>query len=468
MTDTTSRNLIIAARSGDDRAIGSLYNLHRPKGLSIARQYVRTPEDAEDMYQDSFLKAMEHLDTFDESKDFGPWLHTIIVNTCKNWLVKKRATNFSDMSDDESEFVDTLDSKDESIVPDLSYDRKEFMKIMGEIIDQLPQAQKEAVTLFYYKEMSVKDIARYQNVPEDTVKSRLNYSRKKVGTAVEEYERRTGTKLHGILLVPLLALFFKTSVNAAETGSVVASVATSAAAGAAAAQGAGAVVARGAGAAVAQGVGAGAKSAAADKAKGYAKKKVASLAIKLTAGLIGAGTTFGAVHAVTTSHKSDNIELVGSVSAPDELDGAILKRLKKKTEEELKGYISNNTGEGKKFRASDPLYEGLVVMNPKNPEENTNRVILVYSIDWYPNEDNINYTEVRGYYPISFYGVDIYGNGDIDYHEMKEDYSRSDIVPEIALRGYSDPNNMYTLLVRDQSENYTANRNSALRRLTSD
>ncbi|WP_022775809.1 RNA polymerase sigma factor [Butyrivibrio sp. AE2015] len=213
---TDIKKIVEAAKNGDTESFGKIYEYYRAKGISIARQYVKTAEDAEDMYQDSFMKAMQHIDSFDLSKDFGPWLDVIIVNTCKNFLVKKKPTNFSDVSEEETEFVDTLENKDIEIVPESAYDRKELMNIMGDIIDALPQAQKEAVVLYYYKELSVKQIAELQEVPEDTIKSRLNYSRKKVSAAVEEFEKKNGIKIHSVIIVPLLlSLFFKNTSKAA-------------------------------------------------------------------------------------------------------------------------------------------------------------------------------------------------------------------------------------------------------------
>ena len=213
--------LIEKAKSGNMDSFGEIYEYYRAKGINIAKQYVKTEEDAEDMYQDAFMNAMEHIDSFDLSKDFGPWLNVIIANRCKNYLEKKKPVNFSDVSDEETEFVDTLENRDAEIVPESAYDRKELMGIMDEIIDSLPQAQKEAVVLYYYKDMSVKQIAEYQEVPEDTIKSRLNYSRKKVSAAVEDYEKKNGIKLHSVIIVPLLlSLFFENTAHAAFAESV--------------------------------------------------------------------------------------------------------------------------------------------------------------------------------------------------------------------------------------------------------
>lgn len=276
------KEIIKKAKDGDSTAIGRLYEENRPTGLLIAWKYVKNQDDAEDMYQDAFLKAINNIERFDETKDFGPWLNTIIANTCKNFLVKKRAVNFSDMSDEENEFVDTLDSKDKESMPEVSYDRKEFMGIMDSIIDELPQAQREAVALFYYKEMSVKEIAAFQDVSEDTVKSRLNYSRKKVGAAVEEYERKTGIKLHGVIIIPLMfTLFYQKSVHAAEAEALLAGISKGAAA---ASVGTAAKTAS-----------AGAKKAASFGARKAIKATAVKIAIPVAATAVIGGTAYSAL-----------------------------------------------------------------------------------------------------------------------------------------------------------------------------
>ena len=211
------KEIIISAKNGDSEAFGNLYESCRKAGLSVAKQYVKNDTDAEDMYQDAFLKAMENIDRFDENREFGPWLNTIIANTCKDFLGKKRPMNFTDMSDEETEFVDKIESSDVSSLPESVYVRKEMLQIVDGIVEMLPNEQKEATVLFYFKDFSVKQVAEYQKVSEDTVKSRLNYSRKKVEQATKDYEKKHGIKICIASVIPaILVLYFKNSAYAAQ------------------------------------------------------------------------------------------------------------------------------------------------------------------------------------------------------------------------------------------------------------
>ena len=82
------KELIEKAKKGNSLAFGKLYDAYRAKGIAIAKQYVKVDADAEDMYQDAFIKVMGAMDRFDESKSFQSWLDVIIVNTCKDFLEK--------------------------------------------------------------------------------------------------------------------------------------------------------------------------------------------------------------------------------------------------------------------------------------------------------------------------------------------------------------------------------------------
>ncbi len=223
--------LIKKIQNNDEMAIAKLYEQIKPKSLSIARQYVNN-SDAEDMFHTAFLKALNHINTFDSSKNFTSWFDVILVNTCKDFLAKKDTSatkNFSEIdetSENDKQFINSLQSTDKAFDPEGSLDSKALTEIMGNIISNLSEEQKEALILFYYKEMSVKDIAKEKGVSENTIKSRLNYARKKVGQDVEDYEKKNGIKLRSIGAIPLLLVFLHTSEGASLVASITSAAST--------------------------------------------------------------------------------------------------------------------------------------------------------------------------------------------------------------------------------------------------
>lgn len=82
-------------------------------------------------------------------------------------------------------------------------DYAETKRLMKEILDGLPEDQKLCVLMYYYEELSVSDIADALGCSTGTVKSRLNYARKKIRNDVEELERK-GTKLYSVAPLPFI------------------------------------------------------------------------------------------------------------------------------------------------------------------------------------------------------------------------------------------------------------------------
>ena len=130
-------------------------------------------------------------------------------------------------------------------MPDKALDNDETRRMIVELVDQLPPPQRQCVLMFYYEEMSVKDIAAALETSEGTVKSRLNYARKAIKSGVDAYAAQ-GVKLYSAL--PFLVYFLQRdagigglSASAAEAlaRSVLAGAAGTAAAGTAAAGAAG-------------------------------------------------------------------------------------------------------------------------------------------------------------------------------------------------------------------------------------
>lgn len=164
----------------------------------IAMKYVKNEDVANDILQEVYISVYEHLNHYDEGNLQG-WINTITANKCKDYLKKKKPVLFSDMGDDEDDY--TLDIADDSVEfsPDKQVDYTETKRLVMDIINSLPEEQNLCIMMFYYQEMSVKEIAEYFECSGGTIKSRLNYARKNIKERVVELEK-SGTKLH---IVPL-------------------------------------------------------------------------------------------------------------------------------------------------------------------------------------------------------------------------------------------------------------------------
>ena len=111
-----------------------------------------------------------------------------------------------DAEDAEIEFEDT----NPDVMPDAVMDRQETARLLAEILDALPDDQRAVISMHYYEQMSVKEIADALDLNENTVWSRINYGRKKIKTQVLDLEKK-GTKLYGLAPIPFLLMLLHKS-----------------------------------------------------------------------------------------------------------------------------------------------------------------------------------------------------------------------------------------------------------------
>ena len=155
------------------------------------------------MTQEVLLLLYTKLDTLKEPAAFWGWLGRLTANRCKNALTRTHA-DLPILEDEEGNSVlDAIESGDRTAVPEEAFDNAETARMIGGIVDALPEAQRDCVLLYYYDEMSVKEIAGVTGVAENTVKSRLNYARKTIKENVLDYEKKQGIRLHSLAHVPL-------------------------------------------------------------------------------------------------------------------------------------------------------------------------------------------------------------------------------------------------------------------------
>lgn len=199
------KEMIEKAAAGEENALEKIYNLTYVQGFAIALQMVKNEQDAMDIMQDAYISAFRNLKQIEDPKRLKSWFNCIVANKCKDWLKKKKPQLFSDIptGDDDREFEDTIADENLTFSPEESVDYAETKRLMKEILDGLPEDQKLCVLMYYYEELSVADIADALGCSNGTVKSRLNYARKKIRNDVEELERK-GTKLYSVAPLPFI------------------------------------------------------------------------------------------------------------------------------------------------------------------------------------------------------------------------------------------------------------------------
>lgn len=212
MAEKSIGTLVEGARSNDQTAINELYGRTVNKAYFVAKRIMSDEDQIADILQDSYIKALCSLDTLSDPEKFQGWLDTIVINKCKDYLKKKKPLLFTELeSDDENDASLEFEDISTAFSPEASVDYGETKRLVGEMIDRLPEDQKICLLMYYYEERGVNEIAEILDCSPNTVKSRLNYARKNLKVQVLDLEKK-GTKLYCMPLVPFLYWFFRQSL----------------------------------------------------------------------------------------------------------------------------------------------------------------------------------------------------------------------------------------------------------------
>ena len=198
------KELVLSAKNGNKKAFDKLYELTHNDVWYNCLSLLKDEENAKDIMQETYITAFLKLDTLNDEQKFCGWIISIAVNKCKNKLKGKVEYRIDD------EVLITEAETDELMLPDEYITKTEKRKVLLQIMeDTLSFNQYQTVLMFYFDEMSISEIAQGLEISEGTVKSRLNSSRAKMKTAIEDYEKKSGDKLHGVVVVPFFTTIFK-------------------------------------------------------------------------------------------------------------------------------------------------------------------------------------------------------------------------------------------------------------------
>lgn len=214
-----SKSQMYMAARGDQDTISELYEKTYNQVYRTVKAMVADEDAVLDIVQDSYVKAFQSLDQLDAPENFRGWMKRIATNKAKDYFKKKRPILFSEMVSEDDEEIDFQDDRTDNL-PEEVMDRQETTRLMNEILDSLSEEQRIAIGMFYYEQMSVKEIAETLGCSENTVKSRLNYGRKKVEAKVLDLEKR-GTKLYSLAPMAFLMWLFRMDAEAAAPSAAV-------------------------------------------------------------------------------------------------------------------------------------------------------------------------------------------------------------------------------------------------------
>lgn len=192
--------------SGEQQAQEELVLAAQNRVYYHCKKMLKHEEDALDATQEILIPMLTRLDRLQDPEAFWGWLSAMTANHCRNVLTRGHREAQIPEDDEGNSLLDAFENLDEQSVPDKALDNDETRRMIVDLVDQLPPPQRQCVLMFYYEEMSVRDIAAALETSEGTIKSRLNYARKAIKAGVDAYAAQ-GIKLYSA--VPFLVYFLQ-------------------------------------------------------------------------------------------------------------------------------------------------------------------------------------------------------------------------------------------------------------------
>ena len=208
---TELSDLIKKLQSGDVSVFEEIYNLTYERVYFTALKICKSEDDAEDVVQEAYIYLMNKANEIKNPDAFISWFNMVVASKAKN-LLRKNSPVLFDSNETEQFVLESIEDTDKDFQPSADYEQSELRdEVMG-LIDNLSDEKRTAVILFYYNEMTTKQIAESLNVNENTIKSRLVQAKKDLTKGVKELEKRNG-KLLGVAPIPVILWAMRSSAS---------------------------------------------------------------------------------------------------------------------------------------------------------------------------------------------------------------------------------------------------------------
>jgi RNA polymerase sigma-70 factor, ECF subfamily len=177
----TDDELVQRVRKGETRRFAELVVRYQDPVFAMARRFVGSPGDAEDVAQEAFLHAYRGLEGFEGKARFSTWLYRITWNLCADWLRRHRRSGRGAAApiSDASEMADgRVDLEGELLA-------SEEKLMVRQALDALDEKYRSVIVLLYYQKLSYEEIASVLGVPLKTVETRLYRARRLLKESLE-------------------------------------------------------------------------------------------------------------------------------------------------------------------------------------------------------------------------------------------------------------------------------------------
>lgn len=180
-SEQLDQELVLRVQQGDKSAFDLLVIKYQHKIIQLVNRYVKDHSEAQDVAQETFIKAYRALGGFRGDSAFYTWLYRIAINTAKNYLVSRSRRNSDYQIDiDDAEACENAPQLQGMETPERSLLNEEIIETIKTAIDNLPEEMRIAIMLREFEGMSYEEIAEAMDCPVGTVRSRIFRAREAI------------------------------------------------------------------------------------------------------------------------------------------------------------------------------------------------------------------------------------------------------------------------------------------------
>ncbi len=171
--------------TGKNNAFSYIVDRHKDRAYNLAFRICGNHEEAEEVAQDSFLKAYRSLKSFKMKSSFATWLYRIVYNTAISFvrIKKKGVLSLEDFPADATDFIGNNTSEEEA--------EKEYRcSLVNFALQKISEEERGLISLYYYEEMSADEISDVTGINKSNIKVKLFRARQKMLEIIEKVEKK--------------------------------------------------------------------------------------------------------------------------------------------------------------------------------------------------------------------------------------------------------------------------------------